>query len=211
MTVLDPGRVELLLHPTLLPQFARADNEGERRLLQLLLAALDEALPENERVGWTEADAAAVVERVAPLGRKKMYLVWNPPPERAIDPRNLPSARPALQKADDAEALDELGKHLRETQGMPVGPITDAERGRVMWDAVTFHLRQLLDLIATLSPKGLLEQLIATHERFLERGAWNRHTLATRDACFGDVADLRALMAEEAPFRSSRIGVEVRD
>lgn len=193
------GRVELLLHPALLPQFARADNDGERQLLRLLLAALDEALPQDERVGWTVADAAAVVERVAPLGRKKMYLVWNPPPERAIDARNLPSPRPALQEAGDAEALDELGEYLRGARGMPVGPIADAERGRVLWEAVTFHLGQLLDLIATLSPDGLLEQLIAVHERFLERGAWGRHTLATREACFGDLADLTALRAEELP------------
>jgi hypothetical protein len=200
-TVTAPGvgRLVLRLHPALLPQFARADNDGERQLLRLLLAALDEALPQEERVGWRDADAAAVVERVAPLGRKKMYLVWNPPPERAIDPRNLPSPRPALQQADDAEALDELGEHLRGARGMSVGPIADAERGRVLWEAVTFHLGQLLDLIATLSPDGLVEQLIAVHERFLERGAWGRHTLATREACFGHVADLKALLAEELP------------
>jgi hypothetical protein len=199
VTAPGAGRLVLLLHPALLPQFARADNEGERQLLQLLLAALDEALPREERVGWRDADAAAVVERVAPLGRKKMYLVWNPPPERAIDPHNLPPPRPPLQEADDAEALDELGEHLRGARGMSVGPIADSERGRVLWEAVTFHLGQLLDLIATLSPDGLVEQLIAVHERFLERGAWGRHTLATREACFGHVADLKALLAEELP------------
>jgi hypothetical protein len=209
VTVLGVGRLELLLHPTLLAQSARANNEGERRLLRLLLAALDEALPQEERVGWTEADAAAVVERVAPLGRKKMYLVWNPPPARAIDQRNLPSPRPALQQADDAEAPDELGEYLRRARGMPVGPIADAERGRVLWEAVKFHLGQLLDLIATLSPDGLLEQLIAVHERSLERGAWGRHTLATREACFGEVADMRALLADELPS-AARAGSSLR-
>lgn len=199
VNALGIGRLELVLHPALLLRFASADNDGERQLLRLLLAALDDALPPEERVTWTQADAAAVVERVAPLGRKKMFLVWNPPPERAIDARNLPSPRPALQEADDAEALDELGEHLRCSRGMPVGPIADGDRGRALWEAVTFHLGQLLDLIATLSPDGLLEELVAVHERFLERGAWGRHTLATREACFGDAANLKALLAEELP------------
>ena len=202
VTGLGVGRLLLLLHPALLPQFARADNEGERQLLRLLLAALDEALPHDERVGWSEADAHAVVERVAPLGRKKMYLVWKPPPERRSTigicrRRGQRCKRPTTPKRSTA------GEHLRGARGMSVGPIADAERGRVLWEAVTFHLGQLLDLIATLSPEGLVEQLVAVHERFLERGAWGRHTLATREACFGHVADLKALLAEELPSAAS--------
>jgi hypothetical protein len=199
VTARDVGTIALVAHAALLPRMARADNDGERELLCALLARLDEALPADQRVGWGEVDARAVVERVAPLGRKKMYLQWNPPPESAIDPRNLPPARPPFQEADDARALDELGEYLRRERRMPVGPIAEDERGGVVWEAVTFHLRRLMDLIATLSPDGLLEQLIAVHERFLERNAWSRHTLATREACYGDVVDLKVVLAEELP------------
>ena len=125
---LGVGRLLLLLHPALLPQFARADNEGERQLLRLLLAALDEALPHDERVGWSEADAHAVSSGRAAWAQEDVPRL-EPAAERAIDHRNLPSARPALQEADDAEALDELGEHLRGARGMSVGPIADASAG----------------------------------------------------------------------------------
>jgi hypothetical protein len=66
-----------------------------------------------------------------------------------------------------------------------------------------------MDLIATLSPIGLLEHFVAVHERFLEHGAWARHTLTTRKACFGASADIEARLAKDLS-RAATSGSAVR-
>lgn len=208
-SALGQGQLDLLLHASLLDPLNRADNEGERRVLRILLRALGEALPEAERRGWDDGRADRVVEQIAPLGVQKMMLVFGSGQERALDNRNLPPSRPPFRDADDAEAMDELGEHLRGARGLRVGPVADERRGAVLWDAVQFHLGQLSTLISTLSPDGLLERLIASHERLLQRGAWERHTVPTRQACFGEVSDIEAVLREELP-RAATAGTGIR-
>ncbi len=172
-----PGHLLVTIHPES-PSFQRSDNAGERELVRALLQALTGDAP------------STLVDRVAPLGAKKMMLVFDATADAALDSRNLPPARPALRESDEAEAMDELGEHLQSELGLRVGPISSEQREPVLWTSINFHLQQMERLIAGLRPDGLLERLISLNERLLNEGAFTRYTIPTRLACYGHIADI---------------------
>jgi hypothetical protein len=177
----EPGHLAVSFNPERMPGFQRPDNAGERELVRTLLETLHSS--------WDPADIADVVDDVAPLGPKKMVLAFDDA-EEALDSRNLPPARPPLRDSEDAEAMDELGVYLRTECGLREGAVAPDKRVEVLWSAIEFHLNQLLALIASLRPEGALEALVAVNERLLNEGAFNRYTVPTRQACFGETTDI---------------------
>ncbi|HEY4277606.1 MAG TPA: hypothetical protein VGM91_05270 [Conexibacter sp.] len=173
----QPGRLEVSIDPTQ-AVFRRQDNAGERELVRSLLRVVTGDAPND------------VVERVAPLGPKKMVLTFGPSVELALDGRRLPPPRLPLRESDDAQAMDELGVHLQEELGLTVGPIPQEQRVSVLWSAIEFHLDALLALLRALNPDGLLESLIVANEQLLNEGAFTRYTVPTRMACFGEFTDI---------------------
>lgn len=175
------GWLHLTLDPRENPAFARPDNEGERQLVRVLLGALADG---------GDLDVDEVVERVAPLGFKKMVLLFGAHADLALDSQKLPPKRLPLRESDDAEAMDELGAHLRRTWTRAVGPVAAEDRIEVLWKAVRFHLDQLTALISTLNPDGVLEALVIANEALMSQGAFDRYILPTRMACYGDTTDI---------------------
>jgi hypothetical protein len=186
-----PDHFDVALDPVHQPLFHTAANEGERELVRALLIAINGTAPDE------------TVNRVAPLGPKKMILAFGAQADRALDGRGLPPGRPPLRESDDAEAMDELGEFLREQVGLPLGPIADDERVKVLWSSITFHLDALLQLISTLHPKGVLEGLIAVNERLLNQGAFLRYTIPTRIACYGDALDIEAELRHDSEIHAA--------
>jgi len=186
----EPGRLTVTLDPERMPEFQRPDNAGERELVRALLQTLHGS--------WSGSEVADVVDRFAPIGHKKMILVFGPNADDALDSRDLPPARPPLRDSDDAQAMDELGEHLRDNLGLPKGPIAAEQRVCVLWAAITFHLDQVGRLVASLKPDGVLETLVAANERLLNQGAFNRYTVPTREACFRESTDIPSNLRREA-------------
>lgn len=180
--------ITVSLNPERVTALRSADNAGERCLVRALLEVLQES--------WSETKLYQVVDRVAPLGPKKMILAFEPGVEQALDSRQLPPDRSPLRDSDDAQALDELGEYLRGGLGLAEGSIAADRRVPILWSAIQFHLRQLTDLISTLDPRGLLEALIGVNERLLQRGAFDRYTVPTRQACFGEVSHVADRLRE---------------
>jgi hypothetical protein len=177
VTQIAPGQLRVTIHPED-PAFQRPDNAGERDLVRALLEALTGEAP------------GTIVDRVAPLGPKKMILAFDATADAALDSRNLPPARRAVPESDEAEAMDELGNHLRQELGLQVGPIPPEQREPVLWTSINFHLQQMQQLIASLRPDGLLERFISLNERLLSEGAFTRYTIPTRLACYGGITDI---------------------
>jgi hypothetical protein len=156
-------------------------------------------------------DAAAIeaaVETHAPLGLRKVIVLVDTSSDPTLDNRGLPPAR-FVQGHDEAEAMDELGDQLIDELALPVGPIALERRTEVLNAAVAFHLRQLEELIATLSPDGLLEWLVKANEALTTDVNRMRFEIPTKDACYGDVGDIHEQLAERLP-KSSTAGVANR-
>lgn len=187
----EPGRLEVCLDPARMPEFQRPDNAGERELVRALLRALTGKAPDS------------VVERIAPLGFKKMIVTFSAHAELALSDGPLPPTRLPLRESDDGEAMDELGLHFRRDLGLVEGPVAAERRGEVVWAAVQFHLGQLTSLIATLSPEGLLETLVAVNERLLYDAAHGRRTVATQMACFGEAADVQGRLRRDLELHAA--------
>lgn len=169
--------------------FGVPDNSGEREFVEGLLAALlSMASPDVCVAGGEIASLAGqIAGRHAPLGLKKMLLALeiDKNPELEFSPA-LPPAR-KVQPAAQQEILDHLGEHLTQRVGLPTGPIPADQRVDVLnRHVVAFHYVQLQKMAASLRPDGLLEALIALNEALLRRDAYQRLTIPTQIACFGD-------------------------
>ncbi len=182
----------------------REDNEGERDLMRRVLRGLVavEALGRDD--GGPLLDDAAIeaaVEEHAPLGLQKVIVLLDAGADPTLDDRGLPEARFA-QGHDEAVAMDELGEHLIGGLGLPVGRVAPERRTEVLKAAVAFHLRQLEELIATLSPDGLLEWLVLANEALVSDFNRMRVETPTKDACYGDVGDISEQLAKRLPKSS---------
>jgi len=149
-----------------------------------------------------DAAIEAAVEAHAPLGPRKVIVLIDTSTDPTLDNRGLPPAR-FVAGHDEAEAMDELGDYLIDELGLPIGPIAPDRRTEVLNAAVAFHLRQLAELVATLSPTGLLEWLVVANEALTADFNRMRFEIPTKDACYGDVGDIHEQLAERLPKSST--------
>jgi hypothetical protein len=179
---------ELHLHlaASSLGQFERPDNLGEREVLRALLRALAD-LAGVELGG----DVDALVDRHAPVGRKKMILRLRAANNRQLDDRDVEKDRP-IQKADMNVVLDDTGRYLAQDRGLPVGLIAPGDRVAILNAVVDYQIDQLERLIGTLNPDGLLETLVAHNEALIRAKEIQRLTVPTRQACFAEAIDVVA-------------------
>jgi hypothetical protein len=194
------------LHAGFLGLVDRADNEGERELMRLVLRGLRavETLGRNGNGDQLLDDDVieAAVDLHAPLGARKMIVLIDTSTDPTLDNRGLPGAR-FVAGHDEAEAMDELGDYLIDELRLPIGPIEPDRRTEVLNAAVAFHLRQLAELVATLSPIGLLEWLVVANEALTADFNRMRFEIPTKDACYGDVGDIHEQLAERLPKSST--------
>lgn len=183
----------------------REDNEGERELMRHVLRGLL-AMEQQGRDGGAplldDAAIEAAVEAHAPLGLQKVIVLLDPSTDPTLDNRGLPNARFA-QGHDEAQAMDELGEHLIDELGLPVGGVAPERRTEVLNAAVAFHLSQLQELVASLSPDGLMEWLVLANEVLVSDFNRMRMETPTKDACYGDVGDIREQVAKRLPKSSA--------
>lgn len=194
----NTGAITVEIRSGVTAHFYSADNSGERDFMRVILRALGELLPSQNRNALSDEAIATMLELHAPLGLKKKMLLIAPDSELDLDPRGLPRAR-KVQKSDDNELLDELGKHLRVKEGLNVGPIPDHERTNLLQKVVGFYYSELQKLVASLQPEGLLEWLITYHEANVNATANHKQSLPTRLACFSSVPEIFEVIEKEFP------------
>lgn len=183
---LRPDRNEVSIHLGL--SFGRVaqspDNSIERLLVATLLQAF-EGLASGPSVSLDE-----VVDRVAPLGQKKMFLQIDLAANADIGPDNVPAWR-SVRDAKVGAVLDVVGSSLR-AAGHAAGAAGDTdERRRLLHEAVSTLLSRLEQDITQFDGDGLLEYLLVRNEAVLRHQAEAGFHLPARVACFPeDAVDL---------------------
>src|ERR1019366_3152940 len=178
----DQGVIILHFSQTIEAMLSGPDNAGERLFVRELLLAIRSLAPLHLSRDLREISLEQTLDRFAPLGLKKkvFYLDLGRMPQ--LDRRGLPRPR-HVQEVDKNALLDPIGEHFREDQHFEVGPIEAARVPKVVNDIVKFCYDEFTAIVASLSPEGLLEWLVAHHESNVSSTANSRLTMATRIAC----------------------------
>lgn len=167
---------------------ARDSNEAERELVGVVLSELF-------RVG--DEEIAPLVDRVAPIGAKRMLNAWQVSRYPELAQSHLEAITGHGQVT--AQVLDELGEWLRSPDGgaRQSGAIASTERVRVLNISVAHLLNRLQDATAAFDSAALIEYLIAQNEALLARARRDGVLLPQRLACFGSDSQYAVNMHEE--------------
>lgn len=199
---LKSGAVHITLRPHISKALSRADNAGERMMMEHILTGLRALLPEAARNALNDDEIAKILDKYAPLGIKKKLLFLTSSATLELDRDGLPPHR-KLQKADENRLLDELGRYLTQDEGLQIGPLPDAERLPILRKVVDYFYRELERLVATLRPDGLLEWLVLHQESIVREAAFHKLTIPTRLACFSSEPEMIETLNKELPERAS--------
>jgi hypothetical protein len=159
---------------------------------------LGKLLPTSRQGEFTREAIAVILDRHVPLGLKKMLLYNQVNASPDLDPRKLPPYR-KIQEADANELLDELGDYLSTVEHLEPGPLPEERRTDVLAKAVEFYGQELVRLVASFSPEGLLELLIAQQEATVRESSNRELTIPTQLACFSNVPDMVVRLSTELP------------
>ena len=185
------AEIKLTLSPSAVLLFNRADNSGDREMMSHLLKAFHNLLPQNSQKQLAESVIASALNTHAPLGKKKKLVFFELDflAGLVLSRDGLPDYR-KIQDSDESDLLDELGENLIQVEGLKIGSISDNERTRVVNKAVGFFYNEMKKLVATLSPEGLLDWLIAYQEAVTYTSAFHLLMIPTRQACFSSESKL---------------------
>ena len=182
--LLDQGIIILRFSYGIERLLSGPDNGGERLFIREVLLAIRSLAPLHLSRSLRDISLDQTVDRFAPLGLKKKIFYLDLGQMSQLDRRGLPHPR-YVQEVDKNALLDPIGEHFREDQHFEVGPIEADRVPKVINDIVKFCYDEFTAIVASLSPDGLLEWLIARHESNVSSAANSRLTMATRVACFG--------------------------
>ncbi len=175
------------------------DNAGERQIVRRLLETLHDggrdAVGVDDRP--SEDAVAQALDTYAPLGPKKKLFRIGGEASRVLDESGLPSYRP-LQPAASEEWRDRE-QELLDRLDLPLGPVAPEERVATLTGMVAESFMSFEHFVATLSPEGLLETLVAYGERLIQRHDYERKAIPTQIACFGTVPEMVEEMKREGP------------
>ncbi|MGW3556285.1 hypothetical protein ACWDNT_02725 [Streptomyces sp. NPDC000963] len=183
------GLIPLELLATGVATLLVEDNSADRLIVQVLA----EAMVGND----SDPVVSDLVERLAPVGHKKMLHAQARP--MLLRPGRLPTAR-LVQPAVSAVVLDKLGEWLA-IEGIPQGIISEENRLDVLNKTVRHYFQRIQDLIASLAPEGLMNQLMARHEALIRAEAHDDQVLRSRLACFGTSSQPATQLAEDSRKR----------
>lgn len=192
--------MRISLRSTAIKKLYRADNQGERELIQELFLHLRETfVSDYPEVGKILSDdkIGEAINAIAPLGQKKQLILLPIDRRRELDPTNLPKFR-SVQEADFAELLDIIGEYLR-ARGWEEGDIPKEKRNAVLNQVVECLYHKLEAFVATLDGAELLPNLIAYQESSTREIFSRRFTVPTRLACFGQREELVKKLMKEIP------------
>ncbi|WP_412078853.1 hypothetical protein ACLF6K_36230 [Streptomyces xanthophaeus] len=186
----DAGAIHLELSASGAQALRLEGNSADR----MIVRALAEAVTARQE---DELAVDVLVEQMAPYGNKKMLHTVTSP--ILLRPGPLPAAR-LVQPAVAAAVLDELGKWLT-AQGVAQGAILADQRLDVLNKTVAHYFQRIQEGIASLSPDGLINQLISRHEVLIRDEALNDKILPARLACFGASSQPAKKLAEDSSQR----------
>ena len=182
----DPGRGVIMVRfeEAIKDAIATADNAGERLFMREILLAIRRLTEHDVARALRDHALANTVDTFAPLGLKKKVFFLNAANIPQLDGRGLPHPRP-VQEVDKNLLLDPIGDHFRNNQHFAVGPIDPARVPAVINEIVSFCFQQFTEMVASLSPEGLLKWIVLRHESNVRIAARAKFLMATRVACFG--------------------------
>lgn len=187
------GHARLLLAASGAGSLFSDSNSADRLLVSALSAALSDAS------GIVLRDQSALIDRVSPVGKKKIIRVTT---ANQVLLRPPFFRRPRfVQPATMAVVLDELGEWLA-ADGLEEGPVPDAERNDLLQKCVEHYFKRIEATVRELTPDGLIEFLIRRDEALVHADALERESLAFRIACFGESPDLTREIAESEHKRT---------
>ena len=163
---------------------ATMDNAGERLFMREILLAIRRLTDHDVARELRDHALGDTIDNFAPLGLKKKIFVLNAGNVPQLDGRGLPHPRP-VQEVDKNLLLDPIGDHFRRDQHFVVGPIDPARTPAVINEIVSFCFQQFTEMVASLSPEGLLEWIVLRHESNVSSATRAKLLMATRVACFG--------------------------
>jgi len=181
--------VEVQCGPGFRNTLSGPDNGGEREFMRRLLRALRDLIEEAGRhraEELTELRIETLLNRVAPLGQKKMVIVSDLRLDPDLDRHDIPDWR-EVQEADVSALRDDIGRAIA------AGPLAGQEKldGDVAAkQVVDFLYKELRKLAASVQRDSLLDELIGMNEALLAHGASLNLTIPTRVACYGDLSDI---------------------
>jgi hypothetical protein len=192
------GTLHLILAASAKELIERADNSGERDLMRVILQGLRKLLSEEAREPFSDEIITAILDRHAPLGRKKQLLALSVDQNPDLDVRGLLPFR-KVQAADVQELLDELADHLTFVEHLSPGPIPEQEKIALLDKAVAFFYRELVHLVASLDAEGILEFLIRFQEAVVRQTSFHRLSIPARLEAFQAIPQMVRHLVEEGP------------
>jgi hypothetical protein len=175
--------IEVTINAQLFHLLRRSDNTGERELMRSILPGFSPLTEESKRKALAPPAVDMALEKIAPLGLKKMLLFFDLAKNPEMDQRGLPRYRP-LEKVWINEELDRIGGYLAKEEGLKVGEIGPHERTSLLNKIALYCFSQMERMVSSLTPGGLLAFLIAHSETVHREQASNRLTIPTRLKCF---------------------------
>jgi len=193
--------IRLILNASFTELICRADNTGERKLMNELLIGFRELFIDEIESELSNENIERMIDRHAPLGIKKKFALLNSVTSLEFDINGLPRFRP-VHDADTDELLDELGNYLVNKKNYDIGEILSDNRVEVLNTTVTYFYEKLQSMISTLNPNGLLEWLIAHYEAVRSYSAQSEFSIPTRLACYGTEKEMIEELKEEIPHQA---------
>lgn len=172
------------------------DNHADRLLVASLLDAFATLTGTSP-----PASVAAIVDRIAPMGMKKMLLMIDAVRNVDIGPDDVAPAR-LIRDAATSSVLDDLGIALQDAGRAPGPTGESAERLGFLHEAVEILYSFLRAEVASFGPE-LLEHLLMRNEAALRQRAQHGFHLPARMACFPE--EVPDLMTETAKLARASI------
>ena len=183
----SPGEITV----TVLAGHAHVLLSGTNLADRQLVAELARAIAPGDGSGFADA----VTRQIAPPGPKGMIHIV-----QSRDVLLVPADVQVrtVQPAVTATILDDLGQWLA-SEGLGTGAIPSAQRTAILGQVVEHHYQQIAEIIAGLSPDGLMTFLMSQDEAVLQDGAIREQRLPAQLACFGSNSlHAHELRAQEA-------------
>jgi hypothetical protein len=200
--VKESATISLTLFPGMKPLFYTPDNTAEREVMRQILRAFIELFPLGNSELLSESIIESILDRHAPLGKKKKLTLIQVSQLSEIQGTGLPNYR-KVQDADLSNLLDELGRYLVDVKGLSMGEVPDEKRNDLLQKVVTFFYETLQNLVSSLHPEGLLEWLVAYQEAVTYNSAFHQLMIPTRLACFSSESELVKDLQKETPEYNS--------
>jgi len=193
---------EILFHlpPSIISFFSRIDNEGERLIIRELLKSFGSFLVSRGKQDTISDDRCCeIIEKIAPLGLKKKFLLLNTTLQTSLNPKNLPRVR-LLQQHDINQQMENLNEIITKISQL-IHETTDPKSKNITVcnSLVKFYYQRLLSAIAPFSAHNLLSTLIGYHEAVCYSRANKRLTIPTAIACFYGIEEMIKKETEEMP------------